>query len=185
MSTVESQANLVSDLRSGMRDRREHALQEVVAAYGGALFQLCLRVTCNQADAEDALQETWIDVDRGIAAFKAESKLSTWLFRIAIRHASRVRNQRRSRTTLEVDETYDAGAGVDPRRALEELEGARKLLDAIATLPLEQRVVLGLAAGEGLPHSEIAGILGIPEGTVGSRLHAARATLKQRLGIKD
>ena len=185
MSTAEPQAGWVQDLRSSARDRRGHALQEVVTAYGGALFQLCLRVTCNQADAEDALQETWIDVDRCIYGFKGESKLSTWLFRIAIRQATRVRNRRRSRTMLEIDEALFAGSEGDPRRALEELEGARKLLEATATLPLEQRVVLGLAAGQGLPHAEIAAILGIPEGTVGSRLHAARATLKQRLGIKD
>jgi RNA polymerase sigma-70 factor (ECF subfamily) len=65
------------------------------------------------------------------------------------------------------------------------LDAVRKLLAAIAALPLEQRVVLGLATGDRLPHAEIAAILGVPEGTVGSRLHSARANLKQRLGLQD
>ena len=65
------------------------------------------------------------------------------------------------------------------------VEGAFRLLAAIAALPLEQRVVLGLATGDGLPHAEIAAILGVPEGTVGSRLHSARSNLKQRLGLEN
>jgi len=173
---------LQSPPRSSANTARERALQEIIAAFGGPLFQMCLRIACNRADAEDALQETWIDLNRGIAGFRAEAQLSTWLFRIAIRHAARIRNQRRSKPALELEDGPAEGSASDPGRTLEQLEGARRLLGAIAQLPLEQRVVLGLAAGEGLAHAQIADILGIPEGTVGSRLHTARENLKLKLG---
>jgi RNA polymerase sigma-70 factor (ECF subfamily) len=174
---------LQSQPRSPANATRERALQEIIEAWGGALFQMCLRIACNRTDAEDALQETWIDLDRGIAGFRAEAQLLTWLFRIAIRHATRIRNQRQSKPALELEDGWAEGSAGDPSRTLEQLEGARRLLGAIAELPLEQRVVLGLAAGEELPHAQIAAILGVPEGTVGSRLHTARENLKARLGL--
>jgi RNA polymerase sigma-70 factor (ECF subfamily) len=185
MSAIEAQAQWVLALRTGTREERERTLQELVSAYGAPLFQMCLRITCHQADAEDAVQETWIDVDRGIAGFRSESKLSTWLFRIAIRHAMRIRNRRRPESATALEDSVDPGEGADPLRRLAELDAVRKLLAAIAALPLEQRVVLGLATGDGLPHAEIAAILGVPEGTVGSRLHSARSNLKQRLGLEN
>lgn len=181
MIAAEQQSAWARSLRSRDEHERERALAAVCAAFHRPLFQLALRITCNAADAEDALQETWLDLARGIEGFRAEAKLSTWLFRIAIRHAARLRNQRRSRATLELDEAGAVPGGKDPAHAAEELDGARRLLGAIAKLPLEQRVVLGLAVGDELPYAEIAGILGVPEGTVSSRLHAAREGLRARL----
>ncbi len=82
---------------------------------------------------------------------------------------------------LALDEAGDPSSPADPARHAQELDDARRLLAVLARLPLEQRVVLGLAAGDALPQSEIAAILGIPEGTVSSRLFAARENLRQRL----
>jgi len=178
---AELQSAWALSLRSTDRQERERALEAVCAAFHRPLFQLALRVTCNAADAEDALQETWFDLAQGIAGFRAEAKLSTWLFRIAIRHAARIKSRRHSRATLELDEAGAVPGGQDPSRAAEELDAARRLLGAIAQLPLEQRIVLGLAVGDELPYAEIAGILGVPEGTVSSRLHAAREGLRSRL----
>jgi RNA polymerase sigma-70 factor (ECF subfamily) len=178
---AEIQSAWARSLGSADRRERERALEAVCAAFHRPLFQLALRVTCNASDAEDALQETWLDLAQGIGTFRGEAKLSTWLFRIAIRHAARVKNQRRSRATLELEEAEAAPGGKDPAHVAEELEGARRLLGAISRLPLEQRVVLGLAVGDELSYAEIAAILGIPEGTVSSRLHAAREGLRARL----
>ena len=162
MISAELQLEWARQLRSTSRDERERALAAVCAAFQGPLFQMALRITCNAADADDALQETW-------------------LFRIAIRHAARVRNQRRSKAGLELDEASAAPREADPAHVAGELDAAKRLLKAIAKLPLEQRVVLGLAVGDELPYAEIATILGIPEGTVASRLHAARDNLRARL----
>jgi len=181
VTSAELQLEWARQLRSSSRDERERALAAVCAAFQGPLFQMALRITCNAADADDALQETWLDVSRGIVGFRAEAKLSTWLFRIAIRHAARVRNQRRSKAGLELDEASAAPREADPAHLAGELDAAKRLLKAIAKLPLEQRVVLGLAVGDELPYAEIATILGIPEGTVASRLHAARDNLRARL----
>lgn len=181
MTSAEAQSEWARSLRSTARAERERALEAVCAAFHRPLFQLALRVTCNAADAEDALQETWLDLSRGIEGFRGEARLSTWLFRIAIRHSVRIRNQRRSKAKLGLDEVGPVPGGADPARTAEELDGARRLLAAIARLPLEQRVVLGLAVGDELPHAEIAAILGIPEGTVHSRLHAAREKLRGTL----
>jgi RNA polymerase sigma-70 factor (ECF subfamily) len=178
---AELQSAWAQGLRSRDKVERERALEAVCAAFHRPLFQLALRITCNAADAEDALQETWFDLARGIDGFRAEAKLSTWLFRIAIRHAARIKSRRHSRATLELDEARTVPGGKDPAQAAEELDGARRLLGAIAKLSLEQRVVLGLAVGDELPYAEIASILGVPEGTVSSRLNAAREGLRARL----
>lgn len=179
MSSADVQAEWARRLRSDVR--AERAFEAVCAAFGRALFQLALHITCNAADAEDALQETWLDLAHGIAGFRAEAKLSTWLFRVANRPAARVRNQRRSKAAIELEETSAAPSSADPASVAEELDGARRLLRAIAGLPLEQRVVIGLAVDDELAYAEIAVILGVPEGTVASRLHAARPNLRARV----
>ncbi len=185
------EARLVAALSARDRRAREDALHELFQHVARPLFQLCLRVTCRPADAEDAVQETFVDVLRGIDGFRGEARLTTWLFRIAIRAALRVksRSERAERVSagafdgVEPDgrRAHANGGGADPADLLAEREGAARVLSAIARLPAAQRTVLGLAALEDLPRVEVAQILGVPVGTVDSRLHAARETLRAEL----
>ena len=138
---------------------------------------LCLHVTGRRSDAEDALQDTFLAVHRALPVFRGESGLSTWVFRIALRAALQLRARRRDH--VEVDpETPAPGGGEATLVAREE---ARRVLAALGELSAEHRSVLALFALDGLGHAAIAEILGVPEGTVWSRLHVARARLREIL----
>lgn len=148
---------------------------EIFAAYRSRVFGLSLHLTGNRADAEDATQETLLAVYRGLPRFRGECAISTWIFRIAIRTAQRVRARRPLTEALETD---PAGPQRDP--ALDR-ERSRQIHGALARLSAEHRTVLALFSLEGLSHSEMAETLGIPEGTVWSRLHLARRKLAAEL----
>lgn len=192
------EARLAGELRAPDRRVRERALDELLRHVGQPLFQLCLRVTCRPSDAEDAVQETIVDVLRGLDGFRGEARLTTWIFRVAIRAALRVKSRSeraegisarafegRDEIALEERAAPDSGPATDPAALAAEREGAARVLAAIARLPAAQRTVLGLAALEELPQAEIAAILGVPLGTVHSRLSAAREKLREALARGD
>lgn len=177
------EAEILAGLRSHSNAVRDGALEQLFQALQQALYALCLRITCQASDAEDALQETFVEISKGIRSFKGEARLSTWVYRIAIRQAVRCKSRSRARPLL-TPEDFPATPDPrdpDPARELDEREDLGRVLRAIASLPLEQRAVLGLAVEDELPHATIAAILGIPEGTVHSRLHAARTALREKL----
>ena len=151
--------------------------EQVFASLREKVFALCLHLTGNRHDAEDALQETFLAVHRALPSFRGEAQVSTWVFRIALRTALHLRTRRREEPTP-VDTEL---AGADVERALEARAEARRLARSFATLAPEQQVVLSLFAVDGLGHREIADVLGIPEGTVWSRLHVARKRLQAAL----
>jgi RNA polymerase sigma-70 factor (ECF subfamily) len=136
------------------------------------VYALCYRLCGHHADAEDALQETFIDVYRGLGGFRGDASHSTWIYKIAVRAALRVRGRAKSRAVTLPD---DLSARTDVSAGLK--EEARRTLEAIEKLSFEHRVVLHLFALEGMSHREIGEILAIPEGTVWSRLHTARRRL--------
>lgn len=156
---------------------------EVFLSLRERVLALCLHLTGNRADAEDALQETFLGVYRGLPAFRGESEVSTWVYRIAIRTALRVKARSRAAGCagpLDADVVDPHPGRAGPRTgpdALVAREDMERLAAALASLPFEHRVVLSLFAIDGLRHKEIAAILGIPEGTVWSRLHVARKRL--------
>jgi RNA polymerase sigma-70 factor (ECF subfamily) len=152
--------------------------EELFARYRERVLRLCLHVVGEPHAAEDALQETFLAVYRGLPRFRGDSDVGTWIYRIAVRSSLRLaaRRKRRERTLagLEVAATPATTASdtADLRTACRR---------AMAALPVELRVVLQLAAVEELTAAEIARILGIPVGTVWSRLHRARKELARRL----
>lgn len=173
----------IEALRSDDRATRANALDAIYRAYGPGLLGLCLRITCHRGDGEDALQETFVQVLRYGASFRGESALRTWITRIAIRAALEIRARKGRRAEAELlDPPADLEPGPDGQAADD--EQASRLLAAISRLSAEQRVVLGLFAFDGLAGADIAEVLGIPEGTVHSRLHTARAKLRAMLESK-
>src|SRR4051812_28254762 len=144
--------------------------------------RLCLSVTGNRAAAEDAVQETFLAVHRALGAFRGESKASTWIYRIALTTALRVRA--RGAKEHSSDPTAEPSV-TGPHEQVAAREEVRHVSAAIEKLSTEQRVVLSLFAIDGLGHAEIAELLGIPEGTVWSRLHLARKRLQTELRVGD
>jgi RNA polymerase sigma-70 factor (ECF subfamily) len=168
---------LLALLRGGSRSEYEAAFEELFTLFRGQVLALCLHITGSRADAEDAAQDVFLALHRSLRSFRGDSRLSTWVFRIAVRAAVRVKARRSSASNPAGRQARTALPGEEEMRAIHRVTASR-LLAALARLSLEHRVVLSLFALRGLTHAEIAEILGVPVGTVWSRLHQAR----QRLG---
>ena len=158
-------------------DERDVTFAALFAAYRLRVFTLCRHLTRSRADAEDATQEVFVALLRALPTFRGESSLGTFVHRIAVRSAVKQRTRSLRQEAVRADRP-SATEG-DP---LEAREDRRRLWHAMEQLSLEHRTVLGLFAVDGLKHGEIAAILGIPEGTVWSRLHLARKRLAALLG---
>jgi RNA polymerase sigma-70 factor (ECF subfamily) len=165
------EAALVQRIRERPADR-ESAFAELFAAYRARVFTICRHLVRSRADAEDATQEVFVALWRALPAFRGDAALSTFIHRIAVRTAVKHRERTIRHQTLRVEPTPPAAA--DP---VETRQDQARLLAALEELSLEHRTVLALFAVEELGHRDIAAILGVPEGTVWSRLHAARKRL--------
>ncbi len=150
----------------------------IFTAFRSRVFGLSLHLTGNRADAEDATQDTFLAVYRGLPRFRGDCAIATWIFRIAIRTAYRVKARRPTGESLLTETPETSSEARDP--ALDK-ERSRQVRAALARLTNEHRTVLALFSLDGLSHHEIAETLGIPEGTVWSRLHLARKKLAAEL----
>lgn len=140
----------------------------------GRVFRYAFTLLHDRHLAEEVAQETLVIVWKQAAKFEGRSKVSTWIFGIArFRALDLLRKEKRG---ARVPETVLVEP--DPAPAVHDRERA---LRAIGTLPDEQREVVFLTFYEGLSYGEIAGMLGIPEGTVKSRMYYARRSLAEAL----
>ena len=169
------EAEILAGVRAGGAARRE-ASDRLFRGLREPLHALCMHLTGRRADAEDAVQEVFVALHRALPEFRGASRLTTWVYRIALRAAFRARARRRDGEQL--DPETPGGGGEDEMATRDE---AVRAVAALARLPAGPRAVLSLFAVDGLSHREIADILGVPEGTVWSRLHAARRMLIQSL----
>jgi len=126
-------------------------------------------------EREDAAQDIFIAVFRSLRHFRGEAQLSTWIYRIAARHAIRLGRRRRAREMMRVMMLKEKPqAIVDPSERSTQIATLDRML---AKLPPKKRTVLVLFEIEGLSAKEISDVVGCPENTVWSRLHHARAEM--------
>lgn len=169
------------------------AFDAIVARYKTKIYHYLYRMTGNAEDADDLTQEVFIRMYTNIGKFRAEASLSTWLFRIAgnlaVDRFRRTKNSRRLVTSLDapiqVGEEEASRDVPDMSMAPEVLVGRRELADhiesALAKLPAKLRSAVILFDVEGMSYDEIAGVEGIPLGTVKSRIFNARVALRDSL----
>jgi RNA polymerase sigma-70 factor (ECF subfamily) len=140
------------------------------------IHSLCYRMTGSMADAEDLAQETFIHACEHLAGFRAEARLSSWLYRIAVNQCLNWQKQRlrQERLRQEWSEQTAEPSGEDSSRI-------RQVQAALMKLHPKQRAAVVLTSYDGLTHAEAAQILGCSEATVSWRLFAARRKLKQLL----
>ena len=174
---LERETELIALAKNGTSVEREAAFKEIFEVFHKRVYGFCFNLTRNRADAEDASQEVFVAVFRALPRFVPEARLSTWIYKMTIRIALRIKS-RHSEDTEPLSEDLPAPQGSDPAIAEER---ARKLIQALGKLSAEHRVVLSLFGVDGLSHKEIASVLGIPEGTVWSRLHVARKKLAEEI----
>jgi RNA polymerase sigma-70 factor (ECF subfamily) len=183
-----SEADLVSALRAGSED----AFDRLIKAHGGRMLRIARRFLRNEEDAQDAVQDAFINVFRSIDGFQSEAKLSTWLHRIAVNAAlMKLRSQQRHeeesiepllprfRADGHQIESSVPWRGVDEVLEGEELQ--RMILDAVHRVPPSYRVVLLLRDIEELSPDETAQALGITKTAVKVRLHRGRQALRTLL----
>jgi len=126
-------------------------------------------------EREDAAQDIFIAVYRSLRHFRGEAQLSTWIYRIAARHAIRLGRRRRTRELMLVTMLREKPAiSIDPSERSTHVATLDRML---AKLPPKKRTVLVLFEIEGLSAKEISDVVGCPENTVWSRLHHARAEM--------
>ena len=168
----------------------EAAFGVIMRAHYERTFRLVCAILHNEADARDVCQEVWLTVWKQLATFRADSRFSTWLHPIATRRAlDHLRKRRRwFDRFLPFDTGEDNAVEVpepattdDARGQAEGNETVARVRAALANLPPKHRAVLALRELEGLSYEEIAAAVGIPAGTVMSRLHHARRLLAEKL----
>ncbi len=164
------------------------AFERLVRTHERNVFRLLYRMLGNREEAEDAAQEAFLSLHRHGHRFRREARFSTFLYRVAANAAlNRRRSLGRARAReLELAQRHAAGAQIhvalrDPEDAAHGAEIQSRVQDALQWLPEELRVAVVLYDIEGQSYKDIAEILGIPEGTVKSRIHRARLGLRDRL----
>jgi RNA polymerase sigma-70 factor (ECF subfamily) len=167
------------------RDGDQAAFHELVDRYAGSMFRLAYALVGNAQDAEDVAQETFLGVFRGLQRFEERSSLKTWLTRILLKQAARCRRNRKVRKMTSLEQIVEPPR---PTQANGEMSaGASKMdlhldvLAALDTLSPEHREIAVLREMQGMSYDEMAEALGVPRGTVESRLFRARQELKERL----
>jgi RNA polymerase sigma-70 factor (ECF subfamily) len=170
---IEWQGALVGRAQRG--DKR--AFERIYREHCGKVHALCLRMTRDEATAEDCTQEAFIRAWKALDRFEARSALGTWLHRIAVN----VVLERRRRPDHALEFTAEVPADESSCAMLDTPVEERELIAAIDSLPLGARDVLVLCGIFGHSHAETAAMLGIAEGTCKAQLHRARALLRARL----
>lgn len=164
-------------------DRR--ALEQLLRRHHDRIYAICRRLAGNDADAADAAQEALIAIVRGLPRFAGRAKFSTWAYRVATNAALDELRRRKRRPVPASDEadsrSIPAPPDDDPAAVVARLE----LDAALAELPEEFRAPVVLRDVAGCDYAEIARILGIPPGTVRSRISRGRARLAELVSADD
>lgn len=161
------------------------AVDELVARWHAPMWQYMRRMADRNELADELIQETWLRVLRGIANLREPSRLVAWMFGIA-RHVmmDRLRQKYRQEAFFE-NALDDLKATADESDEHERRDDIEDVLEKLENLPLSQRELLTLYYLDELSIDEVGQVLGIPIGTVKSRLFHARRILKQSLMDKE
>lgn len=185
---------LIDRIRSGDYS----AFETLVSRYERKVYALALKLTGNQADAEEIAQDVFLTIYQKLDTFRGESLLSSWIYRVTANAAFMKLRDRRKRAKVDFDEgTAAAGEGDDMPAVtatypqgdwsntadvlMERGELGTKLGDAIAALPEKFKLIFLLKDVQGLSNEEIADVVNMSVPAVKSRLHRARLFLRERL----
>ncbi len=167
------------------------AFGELVRRYQDRLYNTVLRLLDNSEDAQDVVQDAFLNAYQNLEGFKGDSLFFTWLYRIAMNTAISLKRKQRATLSLHGEggglgefDPIDASEQGRPGESLERKERERLLQDALNQLSEEHRSVLVLKDIEGQKYEVIAKIMNVPVGTVRSRLHRARAELRDLIEKK-
>ncbi len=182
-------SQLVTRAKTGDRE----AFDGLVELCAPQLYNVALRITGSREEAQDCVQEAFVRAFSALGAFRGEAAFSTWLYRVTVNVANDAARRRKREPLLasdlggsessEIPELIPVGraadgGGDDPQDAAVESQRRRVILEAIHSLPEQQRIAIALYDLQGLSYEEIARITRCRVGTVKSRLNRARLALK-------
>lgn len=166
------------------RDGDKQAFGQLMQRYEKELFNFLVKFMGQRTLAEDAFQETFLQVHISASSFDTQRRFRPWLYTIAANKARDLLRSRARRPAMQLTTSDDQGGEVNlwhnllrdettPQDILEQKQQKELVREMVAKLPEHLREILVLAYFNQLPYKEIAQVLGIPLGTVKSRLHAA------------
>ena len=176
---------LIADCLNG----QTAAFGELVRRYQDRLFNTVFRLVDSAEDAQDVVQEAFLNAYQSLDRFKGDAQFFTWLYRIAFNSAISLKRKQRSIVSLHMDvegqgsvpEPHDASNSSQPDLALERADEEQRIQTALNRLSPEHRAVLILKDLEEQKYETMAEILQVPIGTIRSRLHRARLELREVL----
>ncbi len=167
------------------------AFDALIVRYSPRLYGLVYNMTSNHEDTNDLLQDIFSKAFRSIHSFRGKSSFYTWMHSIGVNMSINFLKKRGRRYTLSLDDVdsgvqndpdfLEATATTDPRREANLTELQKRLNEAMQKLSNDHRAVVTMFDVQGMPHSEIAKILKVSEGTVRSRLFYAHRQLQNYL----
>ena len=183
-----SEENFINQLRAG----KQNAYSQLLDDYQQKVFGTCISFIPNKEDAEDIAQEVFLEVFKSINKFKGESKLSTWIYRIATNKCLEFIRKKNTKkrfafmqtilgNEIPLDKTSYFTEVNHPGILLENKEKSATIFKAINTLPESQRVVFTLAKIDGKSYQEIVEITGKSLSSVESVMFRAKKALQQKL----
>lgn len=182
-SVTQMRPYAVPDVETAVLDRARkgdaEAFAVVVRHYDPALRALAYRLLGTRDRMDDALQEAYVKAFRALPRFRGQSQLGTWLHRIVFNACLDELNRLRRAGTVPLDDVADAVAPL-PDHA-DRVASRERLEHALALLTPHDRAAVVLVDGQGFDYRAAAEVLGIPAGTVASRLNRARAVLRDAL----
>jgi RNA polymerase sigma-70 factor (ECF subfamily) len=165
------------------------AFAEIVRHFQRPIYRVAYALTRNASDADDLAQETFVRAYQAIGRFRAGEPLYPWLSRIAVNLTYSLFRRRKHRPETSIEPLVEAGrqwaADDDPAERAAESEQHEQLTAAFAELSHEHQAVLTLRVVEDLSYDDIARTLGVPAGTVMSRLSRARVELRARFKARS
>lgn len=184
---MDKEKNIITGLQAG----KEAAFRELVETYQRMVVNTCFGMVHHREDAEDLAQEVFIEVYRSVASFRSESKLSTWIYRIAVNKSlNYLRNRKRKRDRFPGESISGAGSLLPnladekasrPEASLEEEQRAALLHKAIDGLPEKQKTAFILNKYEELSYREISTVMELSLSSVESLIHRAKKNLQKKL----
>lgn len=178
---------LVRNLKKG----DDEAFRVLVERYQTSILNTCYRFTNNKELSEDLTQEVFLEIYESIERFRGESRLSTWIYRIAVtKSLDYLKSMKRKKRFAvlqslfggnEMQDTIPAPDSSSPYKQLENQERITLLLRALDTLPANQRIAFTLSKYDAMSYQEIAGILDTSIPSVESLIHRAKRNLRKTL----
>ena len=178
-----------------LKQRDEQAFNQLVLAYEAQVLRLVWRMLGTREEAEDMAQDVFVQVFKSIDSFRGDSKISTWIYRIAMnltRNRAKYLARRHQKSHSELDpnepreihnEAQGRTSGETRRPDLDAMgnQAERIVLQCLQEMDAEHREILVLRDVECLSYEEVGSITGLAPGTVKSRLHRARSLLKSQV----